>query len=104
MPIYLHLAWSPEWAVAAAIGALLSIPLQADAKTHLMRGWHVLLNTAVGFFVAPLLDSYYHLSPPAVVAMAFLLGLFGTAITVAILRSVKTVDLLAFIRPGGSTK
>ena len=102
MPIYLHLAWSPEWAIAAAIGALLSIPLQADAKTHLMRLWHVLLNTAVGFFVAPLLDNYYDLSPPAVVAMAFLLGLFGTAITVAILRSVKSVDLLAFIRPGGS--
>ena len=99
MPIYLHLAWSPEWAIAAAIGALLSIPLQSDAKTLLMRAWHVLLNTAFGFFVAPLLDAYYHLSPPAVVAMAFLLGLFGTAITVAILRSVKSVDLLAFIRP-----
>jgi hypothetical protein len=104
MPIYLHLAWSPEWAVAAAIGALLSIPLQADAKTYLMRVWHVLLNTAFGFFVAPLLDAYYHLSPPAVVAMAFLLGLFGTAITVAILRSVKSVDLLSFIRPGGASK
>jgi len=102
MPIYLHLAWSPEWAFAALIGALLSIPLQVDARTHLMRAWHVLLNTAVGFFVAPLLDSYYKLSPPAVVAMAFLLGLFGTAITVAILRSVKSVDLLAFIRPGGA--
>ena len=102
MPIYLHFAWSPEWAGAALVGAFLSIPLQHDVHTHLMRAWHMLLNTAVGFFVAPLLDAYYQLSPPAVIALAFLLGLFGVPITVAILRSVKSVDLLAFIRPGGS--
>lgn len=101
MPIYLDPAWSPWWAVAALIGALLSIPLQVDAKTFLARLWHVLLNTALGFFVAPLLDAYYHLSPPAVVALAFLLGLFGAAITVAILRAVKTADVWHWIRPGG---
>ena len=104
MPIYLNLAWSPEWAVAAMIGALLSIPLQVGADTLLKQLWHVLLNSAVGFFVAPLLDAYYHLSPPAVVAMAFLLGLFGTAITVAILQAVRTADVWKLIRPGGASK
>jgi paired small multidrug resistance pump len=98
MPLYLHAAWYPEWAIAALVGAFLSIPLQHDANTLCRRAWHVLLSTAVGFYLAPLLGVYYTLGATSIVAVAFLLGLFGTAITVAILQAVRTADVWALLK------
>ena len=93
-----RLVANAEWAVAGLVGALIAIPFHEELRTW--KGRLIFLGTGVScaYFITPLAVSVYGIDPTLAGGVGFLLGAFGGSLVCAVIRAIKTADLVALFK------
>lgn len=87
-----------EWAVAGLIGAVIAIPFHEELKTWPGRLYFIFTGVACAYFTTPLAISLYNIDPALAGCVGFLLGAFGGSLVAAIIRSIKSADIIGMIK------
>jgi len=90
--------------VAAAFGALASLPFHPTVDTMLKRAFCVAMAAVGASYVTPLAASYFALDDGKLAGLGFLVGLFGLSFVQAAMTAIRNADLWGLVRErlGGS--
>lgn len=87
-----------EWAIAGLIGAVIAIPFHEELRTWKGRLFFVGTGVACAYFTTPLAISLYGIDPALAGGVGFLLGAFGGSLVAAVIKAVKSADLIALLK------
>lgn len=100
-----RLVANAEWAIAGLVGAVIAIPFHEELKTWKGRLFFIGTGVACAYFTTPLAISVYSIDPTLAGGVGFLLGAFGGSLVSAVIKAIKTADLVALFKSkfgGGS--
>lgn len=87
-----------EWALAGLVGAIVSIPFHDELSTLKGKLFFVFTGISCAYFLTPFALSHYSIDPALSGGVGFLLGAFGGSLLAAVVRAIKSADLVAFVK------
>lgn len=93
-----RLLMNAEAGIAGIIGAVVAVPFQEELNTWQGRLMFVFTGLACAYFATPLAISTYGIDPALAGGVGFLMGAFGGSLLSAGFRTVRNLDLSAFVK------
>lgn len=101
MNIFQKILDGADLLIAGMLGAIVALAAYTEVKTVKQRIYFVGSGSASAYYLADLILSVFHLTNADgkfQTAMGFLIGIFGAAVCQAVVRAIKTADLVDLLK------
>lgn len=93
-----QLAQQFELVIIGAVGAFLSLRFHPEVQGRQQVLIFVILGGAIAYFGTDLVAEYFSINSKRAGAIGFFLGVFGASLMDAIMKAIKSADVVAIIK------
>lgn len=84
--------------VGVIVGALVGVLCQKEIVTWRERVSHGVVGLGCGYYLTPIVMSWYSISQDLVGGVGFIVGVFGASIIAAVFKAIGNLDLAALVK------